>query len=76
MSNKSDFEIGGRLRARTHAARPPDTMTIQEHVRVERKESWHKLEGPLASGETHEDVEIEKLLRGAITAGDETGLEP
>jgi hypothetical protein len=69
MSNKSDFEVGGRLRARSlHAARPPDTMTIQEHVRVEREERWHKLEGPLVSGETYEDVEIEKLLRGAITA--------
>jgi hypothetical protein len=69
MSDKSDFEIGGRLRARSlHAASPPDTLTIEEHVRVEREECWHELEGPLASGETYEDVEIEKLLRGAITA--------
>jgi hypothetical protein len=59
MSSKSDFEIGGRLRARRLlAARPPDTMTIEEHVRVERKERWHRLVGPLASGETYEDVEI------------------
>jgi hypothetical protein len=69
MSNKSDFEIGGRLRAQSlHAACPPDALTIEEHVRLEREECWHELEGPLASGETYENVEIEKLLRGAITA--------
>jgi hypothetical protein len=69
MSNKSDFEIGGRLRARRLlAARPPDTMTMEEHVRVERQERWRRLKGPLASGETYENVEIEKWLRGAISA--------
>lgn len=69
MPNRSDFEIGGRLRAqRLHAARSPNTMTIEEHVRVERQERRNRLEGPLASGETYEDVEIEKRLRGAIAA--------
>jgi hypothetical protein len=69
MSNKTDFEIGGRLRARRlHAAHPPDIVTIEEHVRVERQERRSRLERPLASGETYEDVELEKRMRGAITA--------
>jgi hypothetical protein len=67
--SKSDFEIGGRLRARRiHAARPPETATIEEHARVELEERRGRLEGSLASGETYEDVEIEKWLRGVIAA--------
>lgn len=67
MSDASDFEIGGRLRARRlHASHPPETTTVEEHVRVERQEHRHRAAGPLAPDETYEGVEIEKRLRGAV----------
>jgi hypothetical protein len=67
MSAESDFEIGGRLRARRlRAALPPETITIEENVRAERNEHRRGLEGRFEPGETYDDVEIEKQVQGKI----------
>lgn len=67
MSDETDFEIVGRLQARSlRATRPPETTTIEENVRTERKELRHGLEGSCEPGETYGDVEIEKQVHGKI----------
>lgn len=69
MSEKADFEIGGRLKARRlRAIRPPITTTLNDRVRTERTERRRHAADQLQREETYDEVEIEKRLRGEITS--------
>jgi hypothetical protein len=69
MPDKSDFEIGGRLKARRlRAIQPPNTTTFNERVRTERTERRRRADDQLKHDEIYDELEIEKQLRGEITS--------
>lgn len=69
MSKESDFNIGGRLKARRlRVIHPPKTTTLNEHVRTERTERRRYAHDQLQPGETYEELVIEKQLRGEIAS--------
>jgi hypothetical protein len=69
MTHESDFEIGGRLKARRlHAIRPPNATTLTERVRTERTERRRNASDQLQHGETYDELELEKQLRGEVTS--------
>lgn len=68
MSEESDFEIGGRLKARRlRAINPPKATTLNEHVRTERTERRRRAADQLHPDEIYHELEIEKQLRGSVT---------
>jgi hypothetical protein len=67
MNEETDFEIGGRLRARRlRAVHPPRTTTDEERVRTERTDRRRHVDQELQPDKTYEELEIEKQLRGEI----------
>jgi hypothetical protein len=69
MRDESDFEIGGRLKARRlRAMRLPNTTTFNERVRIELTERRRNAADQLEHEETYDELEIEKRLRGEIAS--------
>jgi hypothetical protein len=67
MNGDSDFEIGGRLKARRlQASYPPKATTLDERVRTERTERRRRAGEELQSGQIYEELEIEKHLDARI----------
>jgi hypothetical protein len=67
MSEQTDFEIGGRLRAdRLRAVHPPKTTTHQERVQTERTERRRHADEQLQPFGIYEELEIEIQLLGQI----------
>jgi hypothetical protein len=69
MRGESDFEIGGRLKARRlRAIQPPNATTFNERVRTERNERRRHAADQIQQGKIYDALEIEKHLRGEITS--------
>jgi hypothetical protein len=67
MREEIDFEMCGRLKARRlRAAHPPKATTIEEHVRLERRERRRHVDRELRADRTYEEVEFERGLHGKI----------
>jgi hypothetical protein len=69
MRDESDFELGGRLKARRlRAIQPPNATTFDEGVRTERSEQRRHAADRLRHDEIYAELEIEKQLRGEIAS--------
>jgi hypothetical protein len=67
MSEQTDFEIRGRLRAdRLRAVHPPKTTTDEERVQTERTERRRHADEQLQPHGIYEKLEIEIQLLGQI----------